>query len=240
MSIRSKGLASLAGLSVFAVMSACSHPVGSPPYQAELGGSVLNNLRVQIASTRHLTAAEESEVLALAEKFHKEVPNLVYFDFDQHQLLSEAQSNLAQQAQWLLNHPRAAVRIYGHTDKVGPSAYNDELGLRRAEAAASFLQTQGISRNRIQTVSSRGEREPAVDTEAREALNRRTLTAVVGISVNDAPMRTSALFDGRRAYHVYQRYVTDTAPKPVDINTNDVFQSPQGQGGSGLLGGLGQ
>lgn len=221
------GLALCALIGAAVTLAACSHEAGKPPHQIALGAAQAANFQAQLASARFLTADEEAEVLELGAAFARDAPDLVYFDFDQSSLIPEARASLDAQADWLKRHPRAAIRIYGHTDKVGSDQYNDALGLRRAEMVASYLEVQGISRNRMQTVTSRGEREPVVHTEDREVLNRRTLTAVVGISINDGPMRTAALFDGKRAQLIYERYVTDTVTPPQKVGTQSTLGSAE-------------
>lgn len=66
------------------------------------------------------------------------------------------------------------LHIVGHTDSVGPAAYNMGLSLRRAQAAADYLTAQGVARGNI-TIEGKGETEPVASnkTKADRAKNRR-------------------------------------------------------------------
>lgn len=75
------------------------------------------------------------------------------------------------------------VIAVGHTDSIGTDAYNQKLGLRRAEAVKAYLVSRGIEKNRVYT-ESKGERQPVADnkTAAGRAKNRRVEIEVVGTS----------------------------------------------------------
>ena len=66
------------------------------------------------------------------------------------------------------------VRIEGHTDERGTTAYNLALGQRRADAVRRWLAAKGVPASRIQTVSF-GEERPAArgGSESAWARNRR-------------------------------------------------------------------
>jgi peptidoglycan-associated lipoprotein len=98
-------------------------------------------------------------------------------------------------------------RVYGHTDLVGSDAYNQNLGLRRAQAVVDFLTTQGISRSRLEAMVSFGKRQPLIVTEGRERRNRRTVTEVSGV-VEKRPGE----LDGKYAQIIYREYIASAAP----------------------------
>lgn len=66
------------------------------------------------------------------------------------------------------------VLITGHTDALGTSQYNLQLGLRRARFVADHLSDAGVERARLSVVS-KGESEPIAsnDTVVGRAKNRR-------------------------------------------------------------------
>ncbi|MEO8806217.1 MAG: OmpA family protein [Burkholderiaceae bacterium] len=66
------------------------------------------------------------------------------------------------------------IRIVGYTDSVGDEAVNDALSLARAASVGKYLESRGISANRIE-VEGRGERKPMVSNDKAygRALNRR-------------------------------------------------------------------
>ncbi len=73
------------------------------------------------------------------------------------------------------------IEIEGHTDATGDAAYNDRLGLARAEAVRDYLyQTHGIPLHRT-AVFSYGETQPVADDVTKEgrARNRRVVIKVL-------------------------------------------------------------
>jgi outer membrane protein OmpA-like peptidoglycan-associated protein len=74
----------------------------------------------------------------------------------------------------LKKYNQTSITITGFTDNVGTAAYNQELSERRAQSVGSYLVSQGISPNRINT-QGRGERQPMASnaTVQGRALNRR-------------------------------------------------------------------
>ncbi|MHB1194754.1 MAG: OmpA family protein [Longimicrobiales bacterium] len=101
------------------------------------------------------------------------------YDFDSSAIRSDAARNLQALAASLKDYPNTDVLIVGHTDSQGSDAYNQDLSLRRADAASAYLATQGVASSRIDT-SGRGELEPVEtnDTDAGRQLNRRIEVAV--------------------------------------------------------------
>jgi len=98
----------------------------------------------------------------------------VFFGFDEASLTAEARDVVAQAAQSYRSDGSATIVVSGHTDTVGSSDYNQDLGARRAEAVAAELERQGVPQNAIST-TSRGEDDLLVPTGdgVREAQNRR-------------------------------------------------------------------
>jgi len=91
----------------------------------------------------------------------------IYFDFDRAELSSEAREILGKVAGQLKASPRKTLTIEGNCDDRGTNEYNLALGQQRADSAARYLQTLGIDRKRIKTISY-GEERP-VCSEATEA-----------------------------------------------------------------------
>jgi outer membrane protein OmpA-like peptidoglycan-associated protein len=65
----------------------------------------------------------------------------------------------------------AQVRIVGHTDNTGIDAYNETLGLRRAQAVRDMLVQRGVSASRIR-VDSRGSSAPVASNDTPEGRNQ--------------------------------------------------------------------
>ena len=101
------------------------------------------------------------------------------FPYDSDVLQPAAQANLTELARSLKKYPESSVLIVGHTDSNGDDMYNQRLSERRANAAAAYLETQGIPRSRTQT-SGKGEGEPVAsnDSDAGRQQNRRVEVAI--------------------------------------------------------------
>jgi peptidoglycan-associated lipoprotein len=98
----------------------------------------------------------------------------VYYEFDSVDLLSDAEEILKKNAEWMKTHPSAQVEVEGHCDDIGSAEYNLALGAKRAQAAKQFLVDQGISSDRLVTISY-GKEAPACFelTEECRVKNRR-------------------------------------------------------------------
>jgi peptidoglycan-associated lipoprotein len=103
----------------------------------------------------------------------------IHFATDSHDVDQEAQGILAAQAKWLVAHPNVRVTLEGHCDERGTREYNLALGDRRANSAKNFLTSNGVSADRISTISYGKERPVATGSdESSWAQNRRAVTVV--------------------------------------------------------------
>ena len=59
--------------------------------------------------------------------------------------------NLMKVADWMKKNPTEKVCINGYTDNTGPDSYNMRLSQERAKNAAVYLESLGISADRIST-----------------------------------------------------------------------------------------
>ncbi|MEZ5751470.1 MAG: OmpA family protein [Paracoccaceae bacterium] len=144
----------------------------------------------------------------LGERFAREVPTTVNFEFDSTRLDQRAQILLMRQARWIRQFPEVRFSVYGHADLTGSESYNRSLGLRRARAVVNFLVRQGVSRSRLEALESLGESQPVVQTEDREPQNRRAETRVSGF-LQDHP----TVMNGQYAYILHRNYVESDAPE---------------------------
>ena len=86
------------------------------------------------------------------EMFNQNVKD-AFFDYDKSDIRSDAQQALMADAAFLQQHPNIRFTIEGHCDERGSTEYNLGLGDRRATAAKDFLVQQGVSADRIRTIS---------------------------------------------------------------------------------------
>lgn len=96
------------------------------------------------------------------------------FAFDSFQLTSAAMAELQDTIESLKANSSLRIRIDGHTDNVGPDAYNKLLSERRAQAVKDYIVGEGIAADRIQ-IRGLGPSSPVADnsTPAGRAQNRR-------------------------------------------------------------------
>lgn len=91
-----------------------------------------------------------------------------------------AQGRLAPLAAFLAKQPEARIQIAGHTDSQGSDASNMDLSARRAQSVAAYLNSTGVSLNRINSLGM-GETAPTAtnDTSAGRAINRRVEVTIL-------------------------------------------------------------
>lgn len=98
----------------------------------------------------------------------------VFFAFDSFAISEEGRQSLSRDAEWIKSNPGSQLKIEGHCDERGTSAYNLVLGEKRAKAARNYLVELGVSANRLGVVSYGKERPFCRDhSESCYAQNRR-------------------------------------------------------------------
>lgn len=163
----------------------------------------------------------------LGHRFESEVNNTITFAFNKSDLTPQAQETLARQATWIKQFPEVRFSVYGYADRVGTEAYNQGLGLRRAQTAVAFLVSQGISRGRLQALVSYGETRPVVDTQGPEERNRRAVTTVSGFAKGYA-----GLLNGKYAAIIMREYVDGaTRAHPTNTKVTTQVSDPAAAGG---------
>lgn len=192
--------------------------LGSEVDSGQFGNATMNNTLLQTGQLKY--------TVALAERFSAEVPDTINFAFNSAELSDEARGILQKQANFIRQFPEVRFRVFGHTDKVGSNAYNQRLGLRRAQAAVAYLSSLGISRSRLEAVVSYGETRPLIATNQAEVRNRRTVTEVSGF-VGNNPL----VLNGKYAEIIWREYV-NSAVRPIEKVTATQSEVAGG-GGSG-------
>ena len=182
--------------------SSFDRPVGHQIDDGTFGNATMNNM---MAHTNPASAR-----LDLARRFAAEVNSTVTFPFNSTALDETARATLRVQADWIKQFPEVRFKVFGHTDLVGSTEYNRQLGLRRAQAVVLYLTTQGISRSRLEAVVSHGETQPLIVSQGRERQNRRTVTEVSGFVEGNG-----MLLNGKYAEVIFREYVASARPAQV-------------------------
>jgi peptidoglycan-associated lipoprotein len=159
-------------------------PTQSTTYTATAtgpGGSASATARVTVSLP---AAAATPPQPSLEEMFTKEVRD-AFFDYDRASIRDDARSALSKTAEFLRSYPKVAIVIEGHCDERGSTEYNVALGDRRSDAAKDFLLSQGVTADRIQTVSY-GKERPfcAQENESCWQQNRRAHFRMAGTNAS--------------------------------------------------------
>lgn len=98
----------------------------------------------------------------------------VYFETAKWDITSQGASDLQQAYETLKAYPEMVVMIEGHTDSKGTDEYNRELSIKRAKSVKTWLISQGIASDRLETIGY-GETRPVDTNETSDgrANNRR-------------------------------------------------------------------
>ena len=167
----------LAGLSLVAVLAACSSGVkldnvpvedrtGSAAAGAGGEGGQSGAVDPRGVSGVSVNGADSAQPNALSR--------VIYFDYDSFEVKADSAATLEANARYLNANRTRRVNLEGHTDERGGREYNLALGQKRAEAVRRALSLLGVPETQMEAVSF-GEEKPAQTgfDEAAFAKNRR-------------------------------------------------------------------
>jgi len=133
-------------------------------------------------SAQQAAAADSARRAEEMARINQTMGERINFAFDRAAIRDADRPILDRKVQLLQANPSIRIQIAGNCDTRGPDWYNDQLGMRRAEAAKQYLTRAGIAADRIDVVSY-GETRPLDNGTTREAhaRNRRAdFTIVAG------------------------------------------------------------
>jgi len=119
------------------------------------------------------TAAAPARTPAAERKPRLILPQQITFDFDSDVLTAESKRIVDKVAVAMKANPDWQLTIAGHTDAHGPPSYNMALSERRAQAAKAYLESAGISAQRLRASGFAGSRPLAPNDTPLTFLNRR-------------------------------------------------------------------
>ncbi|MEL7020236.1 MAG: OmpA family protein [Bacteroidota bacterium] len=112
----------------------------------------------------------------------------IYYDFNKSSIRAGAARELDALVELMQQYPSMEIEMISHTDARGSAKYNLDLSLRRAESAKRYLESRGITGDRIKTFGY-GESQPrnrcsdGTDCgEEEHQYNRRTEVKIVKIN----------------------------------------------------------
>ncbi len=98
----------------------------------------------------------------------------VFFTYDSFSITDDGRHALSGDAEWARSNPNAQLKIEGHCDERGTSAYNLVLGEKRAKAVRNYLVELGVLPTHLSVVSYGKERPFCIEhTESCYSQNRR-------------------------------------------------------------------
>ncbi len=135
-----------------------------------------NQITLGASSSAVIIDTAPKQLVPVPETVPKNIT--VNFAFDNYEFKADSTmlKSLKEWNTYLLNNPKFALKITGHTDAIGTKKYNQSLGQKRALAVQYYFVQQGISVNKI-ILESKGELEP-IDvnyTSIGRMNNRRTV-----------------------------------------------------------------
>lgn len=125
--------------------------------------AVESRLNSRVDALEGRLSALESELRSLEDEFGATVERMeqalrvhapVHFGFDEADLEPGETPVLDRLGAVLQEHyPEALITVEGFTDPAGSRAYNQRLGLRRADSVKGYLLGQGLNETQVRTVS---------------------------------------------------------------------------------------
>ena len=147
------------------------------------GGAIGNYQARQDAQLRAELEGTGVSVTRIGDNITLNMPGNVTFATDSSDLSPAFFDVLNSVGKVLAEYNKTVVEVAGHTDSTGTDAYNQSLSERRAASVARYLQSQGVSGQRVITVGM-GESRPVADntTPGGRQQNRRVEITMVPVT----------------------------------------------------------
>jgi peptidoglycan-associated lipoprotein len=123
------------------------------PSEERVGGSTLMAKSDPGSAARQMAEIRAEQDAAAAAGLRD-----VFFAFDSFVISEEGRQALSRNAEWIKSNRGAHLKIEGHCDERGTSAYNLVLGEKRAKAVRNYLVELGVVSNQLSVVSYGKER----------------------------------------------------------------------------------
>lgn len=150
---------------------------------AAAGGGIGHYQDKQEAKLRQQLQGTGVDVVRQGDNIMLDMPSGITFAFNSSDVNSQFYSVLDKVAVTLNEYNQTTINVAGHTDSVGSDSYNQKLSEQRASSVARYLQSRGVTNQRLQTYGY-GESRPVDtnNTEAGRANNRRVEITLVPIA----------------------------------------------------------
>lgn len=139
------------------------------PSEERVGGNTLTAKADPGSASRQMEEIRAEQAASAAAGLRD-----VFFAYDSFAISEEGRQVLARNAEWIKSNPGVHVKVEGHCDERGTSAYNLVLGEKRAKAARNYLVELGVASKQLSVVSYGKERPVCTEhTESCYSQNRR-------------------------------------------------------------------
>ena len=151
-------------------------PVGyNYGYLAEAEGFVAISANMDLSNVENYDEQYHDLYLVPIEVGQTVTLNNIFFEFAKFGLKSESYPELDRTVEFMNSNPDVKIEVAGHTDSVGPKAYNQTLSELRAKAVYDYLISKGVDASRV-TSAGYGEDKPVASNDSEingRELNRR-------------------------------------------------------------------
>lgn len=159
------------------LLAACTKkPVRDPNLTSMGQDTTINPDRVPLDDLAPGTNLEARNLPAGATEDEFTIRGLmdaVYFEFDRSAVPTRERSKVEAAVKWLNENPGKRMLLEGHCDWRGTAEYNLGLGDRRANAVKRYLESLGISSNRLEILSKGSTEAKQTGGDAEWAKDRR-------------------------------------------------------------------
>ena len=83
----------------------------------------------------------------------------IYFDLNKSDIRPDAAQELNKIVEVMKEYPKMVIKVEAHTDSRGSDRYNETLSDKRAKSTASYIVSQGIEEDRIESAIGYGEKQ---------------------------------------------------------------------------------
>lgn len=137
----------------------------------------------QEAELRKQLQGSGVDVVREGDNIVLEMPSGITFGFNSADVNAKFYTVLDKVANTINEYNQTTVNVAGYTDSIGSDSYNMNLSVERANSVAQYLQSRGVSAQRLNS-KGYGESNPVDtnDTEAGRANNRRVEITLVPVT----------------------------------------------------------
>jgi outer membrane protein OmpA-like peptidoglycan-associated protein len=147
-----------------------------------IGGGVGNYMDRQETALRNRLQGSGVQVRREGNNLYLIMPGNITFATGRAEIRSDFYEVLNSVGLVLKEFNQTAIRVTGHTDSTGSASLNQTLSEQRAGSVSSYLISQGVARNRVQSYGE-GPRYPIAsnDTDSGRQANRRVELELIPI-----------------------------------------------------------